>query len=1168
MALFTEGYQQKAMEGAIDRVAMTPPSGFMESLGASFESYKFTDAGGAYEQHIVDAYDQRAAVLKQLTGEDVGNPYAENRSARLGVGTMSVEGQLSVMRGEETPAEMQERQLQEYEARVTAALDRLPDRERRMVKTRAEIEADISREAQRLEAKSAEAMANGGFGGVAGGLIGGMGAALTQPEQLATLPLGAPAKLGLVGRILAEAAIGAVTEASLQPGVQAQREQMGLESGLGEAAINIATAGAGGAVFAGGAEAARALIRGGVGAFQKRFGRPPTRDETAALQVAQQALEVEAATPYVEKGAATARVFQANQKAATAAAIEGRPVAPAEIQPAGPTRAPAPNPAGPYQVMSGEELQAIGTNAELMQFKAGGDEFGVTDRLAGITKWEPERSGVMLVYEFADGSRIIADGHQRLGLAKRLAGQGQDVQAAVMVLREQDGITPAMARARAAYKNMAEGSGSATDAAKILRDSGATLADLNLPPKSAMLRDAEGLAAVNDDVFGMVINEVIPDRFAAAIGRMVKDQLLQTNIAGLLVRLKPSTLFEAEQVIDQARRNVVAGKQDSLFGEEDVAESLYLERARLLERAQRELRRDATTFRTLLDRGSDIADAGNVLDQAANADRLATDQKVIQFIRALANRKGPIADALTEAATAAKSDGNYSRAARNFLAAVSGRIDDPEVIGAAGRGDWGGDEFTSSNGPGAQGTAAAPDLTPDEATLNMFADPTGPKAIEQTDRLHREILQAVSDTDEGFALPEVGQPVSLQKRPAEQIARIEAEFKARAPDRSIEESYIVLAQQQKRLEEVGQRLGRRKGVKFKTPGLKDIKAAREKMGRKNYSSTREMTDLVRAGFEVETPAAANNLVQTLAKSFRVLDEGWKVNGQLYFDRKVLVQFDDGTIGEVQIWNPKLLAAKEKAGHKLYTKMRKLDRASPEYAALEQQMRDLYGSAIDGLDQDWLSEVWSTAAANGGSAGELAKILPNMADETGVPDSLTSRGSAGTQPTRPLGTTNASDPDTTAGRPSQLKNDGDAAGSSATSDTPHVDTTYISDAVARAQELLTEPGAEGLPQTLLPGVDPVQIADQIALAAARGLDGSRAPGMNFGLFGDSADQVDMLDLLRSEGADLRKMEIPIGETLDVDGNKVAETQNLGELLDELAADDEFLKQLDVCNGSAT
>ena len=97
---------------------------------------------------------------------------------------------------------------------------------------------------------------------------------------------------------------------------------------------------------------------------------------------------------------------------------------------------------------------------------------------------------------------------------------------------------------------------------------------------------------------------------------------------------------------------------------------------------------------------------------------------------------------------------------------------------------------------------------------------------------------------------------------------------------------------------------------------------------------------------------------------------------------------------------------------------------------------------------------------------------------------------------------------------------------------------------------------------------MRAADQLALAAARSLDGSRGPDVDFGLFGDDAAQIDMLDMLRSEGADLRRMEIPIAETIDVDGNRVAQTQNLGELLDELAADDEFLKQLDVCNGSAT
>ena len=62
----------------------------------------------------------------------------------------------------------------------------------------------------------------------------------------------------------------------------------------------------------------------------------------------------------------------------------------------------------------------IEVDAELFQFKEGGDEFGVTDRLQGITKWMPDQAGTVVVYEYADGRRFIADGHQRLGLAKRI----------------------------------------------------------------------------------------------------------------------------------------------------------------------------------------------------------------------------------------------------------------------------------------------------------------------------------------------------------------------------------------------------------------------------------------------------------------------------------------------------------------------------------------------------------------------------------------------------------------------------------------------------------------------------------------------------------------------------------------------------------------------------
>ena len=46
-----------------------------------------------------------------------------------------------------------------------------------------------------------------------------------------------------------------------------------------------------------------------------------------------------------------------------------------------------------------------------------------------VKKWDPVKAGTVVVYEQADGKFFIADGHQRLGLAKRIKSQdpNQDV---------------------------------------------------------------------------------------------------------------------------------------------------------------------------------------------------------------------------------------------------------------------------------------------------------------------------------------------------------------------------------------------------------------------------------------------------------------------------------------------------------------------------------------------------------------------------------------------------------------------------------------------------------------------------------------------------------------------------------------------------------------------
>jgi N12 class adenine-specific DNA methylase len=67
--------------------------------------------------------------------------------------------------------------------------------------------------------------------------------------------------------------------------------------------------------------------------------------------------------------------------------------------------------------------RTLGTDAQAFQYKGGANQQGVTDRLSGVQRWDPLAAGNVVVYESADGTRTIVDGHQRLGLAKRLLSE-------------------------------------------------------------------------------------------------------------------------------------------------------------------------------------------------------------------------------------------------------------------------------------------------------------------------------------------------------------------------------------------------------------------------------------------------------------------------------------------------------------------------------------------------------------------------------------------------------------------------------------------------------------------------------------------------------------------------------------------------------------------------
>jgi len=195
-----------------------------------------------------------------------------------------------------------------------------------------------------------------------------------------------------------------------------------------------------------------------------------------------------------------------------------------------------------------------------------------------------------------------------------------------------------------------------------------------------------------------------------------------------------------------------------------------------------------------------------------------------------------------------------------------------------------------------------------------------------------------------------------------------------------------------------------------------------KFKRKVYTDTAQMTDIIRSGIVFEGREGTGAVVEALLDTFgveNVLDEGWKINPAFYFDRKVLVRFENGVIGEVQIRTREIHQAKIPVkegglgGEDLYNEWRKLPNTDPNKLILERQMKELYASAVSRSDADVLGMFLRS---------EFGNALEKLLDDIGVPLSITSDLLTLTQPLS-LDTTAYASPDliSAAGRLSQSTN---------------------------------------------------------------------------------------------------------------------------------------------------
>lgn len=346
-------------------------------------------------------------------------------------------------------------------------------------------------------------------------------------------------------------------------------------------------------------------------------------------------------------------------------------------------------------------------DAKRFQFKGGGDEHGVTDRLKGVKKWDPIKAGMVLVWEDATGKRYIVDGHQRAGLAKRIASEDptQKPRLNGYLIKEGDGVTDVEARAVAAAKNIAEGTGTTVDAAKVFRDHPELIKDL--PPQSELVRQGRALSNLSDEAFGMVVNDVVPPNYAAIVGRLVpEDAERQSALLRLLSKTDPANATQAESIV---RQGIEAGfakqnkeSQGGLFGDQDVAESLYSERAKVLDRALKDIKRDKTVFSVLTKEAESIEGAGNKLAGDVNQKRAQADAQALQILQTLANKTGPISDALNTAAKKAKTDGKYPDAVREFVKAIREQAESGDLARVADGGSRGEERAIPENEAGAK----------------------------------------------------------------------------------------------------------------------------------------------------------------------------------------------------------------------------------------------------------------------------------------------------------------------------------------------------------------------------------------------------------------------------------------------------------------------------------
>jgi hypothetical protein len=370
------------------------------------------------------------------------------------------------------------------------------------------------------------------------------------------------------------------------------------------------------------------------------------------------------------------------------------------------------------------------------QYKQDVDERGVTRELKSVRAYDPNLAGVLLAWrDPVDGRDYVVNGHHRHELAQRAAAAGQP-QAERMLVRYLDAPNAESARTVGALANIAEGRGTAVDAAKLFREQGATpelLAEKGISITGAIARDGLALARLDPHIFHLVATGEMPVARGAAIGAAGLSPTEQHGLMQLLQRrgerITNAEISELARFVKGAGTESVS--QETLFGDEHVDHSLALEKAQLSAWVRTRLAGERRLFGFVArgDRAAQIEGQGaGRIDTARSGDLASAAAQAEEIYTRLSSRSGPVSEALNDAARRLKQGEKldalrqqlYARVRDAVAGEIAGATSAPvSFTGSAEGADAGGDR--GAGAPGVDGEPAEV-AQPDAETASLFSE--------------------------------------------------------------------------------------------------------------------------------------------------------------------------------------------------------------------------------------------------------------------------------------------------------------------------------------------------------------------------------------------------------------------------------------------------------------